>query len=112
MLPFLINVLLESITELFLISTSLFLFQNTATAKKETTKVIDDSLITGAALDSETLNMQQKLIVKQKELLELQQKKIELELLQAQVKFQEQLKNQNVGTDNVLLSKAKVINIK
>lgn len=40
--------------------------------------------------------MQQKLIVKQKELLELQQKKLELELLQAQVKLQEQLKQQNV----------------
>lgn len=37
--------------------------------------------------------MQQKLINKQKQLIELQQRKLELELLQAQVKLQEQLKN-------------------
>lgn len=37
--------------------------------------------------------MQQKLINKQKQLIELQQRKLELELLQAQVKLQEQLKS-------------------
>lgn len=44
-------------------------------------------------VDKETLLMQEKLIQKQKELLELQQKKLELEVLQTQVKLQEQIKN-------------------
>ncbi|XP_063927873.1 uncharacterized protein LOC135141017 isoform X2 [Zophobas morio] len=46
-----------------------------------------------ATLDMETFTMQQKLIQKQKELIELQQKKLKLELLQTQVKLQKQLEN-------------------
>jgi hypothetical protein len=46
-----------------------------------------------AALDMETFTMQQKLIQKQKELIELQQKKLKLELLQTQVKLQKQLES-------------------
>lgn len=49
-----------------------------------------------ATIDKETLLMQEKLIQKQKELLELQQKKLELEVLQTKVKLQEQMKNTNV----------------
>lgn len=49
--------------------------------------------------DPATLVMQQKLLIKQKELVELQQKKIELELLQTKVKLEEEkLKSQLVGT--------------
>lgn len=40
--------------------------------------------------------MQEKLIQKQKELLELQQKRLELEVLQTKVKLQEQMKSTNV----------------
>ncbi|XP_044254626.1 pre-mRNA cleavage complex 2 protein Pcf11 [Tribolium madens] len=48
---------------------------------------------TTTPLDMETFTMQQKLIQKQKELIELQQKKLKLELLQTQVKLQKQLEN-------------------
>lgn len=41
-----------------------------------------------ASVNNETLSMQQKLIIKQKELLELQQQKLKLELWQTQVKLQ------------------------
>lgn len=44
--------------------------------------------------------MQKLLLIKQQELLELQQKKIKLELLQTQVKLQEQLKNKT-STDKL-----------
>ncbi|KAF7266810.1 hypothetical protein GWI33_019914 [Rhynchophorus ferrugineus] len=45
-----------------------------------------------ADLDKETLLMQEQLLQKQKELLELQRKTLELEVLQTQVKLQEQMK--------------------
>lgn len=72
-----------------------------STAKKTVTntKQSSNKILTippvsaAAALDPQTLDMQQKLINKQKQLIELQQKKLELELLQAQVKLQEQLKH-------------------
>lgn len=44
-------------------------------------------------MDPETLKMHEKLIQKQKELIELQQKKLELEVLQTQVKLREQISN-------------------
>lgn len=59
----------------------------------ETTASMPAAVIPGAAIDKETLLMQEKLIQKQKELLELQQKKLELEVLQTKVKLQEQMKN-------------------
>lgn len=40
------------------------------------------------SVNNETLSMQQKLIIKQKQLLELQQQKLKLELWQTQVKLQ------------------------
>lgn len=43
-------------------------------------------------IDKETLLMQEQLIQKKKELLELQRKTLELEVLQTQVKLQEQMK--------------------
>lgn len=55
----------------------------------------------GGAIDTETLLMQEKLIQKQKELLELQQKKLELEVLQTKVKLQEQMKNNPTGRPQV-----------
>ncbi|XP_060530658.1 uncharacterized protein LOC132704583 [Cylas formicarius] len=48
---------------------------------------------TSTDIDKETLLMQEQLIQKQKELLELQRKTLELEVLQTQVKLQEQLKS-------------------
>ncbi|ENN82446.1 hypothetical protein YQE_01179, partial [Dendroctonus ponderosae] len=45
-----------------------------------------------ADLDKETRLMQEQLMQKQKELLELQRKTLELEVLQTQVKLQEQMK--------------------
>ncbi|KAJ8919283.1 hypothetical protein NQ315_003867 [Exocentrus adspersus] len=70
---------------------------NTPTKSKvdssETTKIATSTTVPGS-VDKETLLMQEKLIQKQKELLELQQKKLELEVLQTQVKLQEQIKNQ------------------
>lgn len=56
-----------------------------------------------ATIDTETLLMQEKLIQKQKELLELQQKKLELEVLQTKVKLQEQMKNTIPGRPQVSL---------
>lgn len=56
-----------------------------------------------SAIDKETLLMQEKLIQKQKELLELQQKKLELEVLQTKVKLQEQMKNNIPGRPQVSL---------
>lgn len=44
-------------------------------------------------VDKETLLMHEKLIQKQKELIELQQKKLELEVLQTKVKLQGQMKS-------------------
>lgn len=57
----------------------------------------------GATIDKETLLMQEKLIQKQKELLELQQKRLELEVLQTKVKLQEQMKNNVPGRPQVSL---------
>lgn len=45
----------------------------------------------------DTLKMHEKLIQKQKELLELKQKKLELEVLQTQVQLQEQIKKNPAG---------------
>lgn len=56
-------------------------------------------VLPASAVDKQTLEMQEKLIQKQKELLELQQKKLELEVLQTKVKLQEQLKS-NVPLPN------------
>ncbi|KAL3266670.1 hypothetical protein HHI36_010832 [Cryptolaemus montrouzieri] len=44
-----------------------------------------------------TLDMQQKLIQKQKELIDLQQKKVELELLQTKVRLREQISGGNIS---------------
>ncbi|KAJ8944029.1 hypothetical protein NQ318_021745 [Aromia moschata] len=71
-------------------------FLKTTTASKpkletETSQIITTSV--PGSINKETLLMQEKLIQKQKELLELQQKKLELEVLQTQVKLQEQIKN-------------------
>lgn len=67
----------------------------------EPTAGISASVMPGAAIDKETLLMQEKLIQKQKELLELQQKKLELEVLQTKVKLQEQMKNNIPGRSQV-----------
>lgn len=58
-------------------------------------------------LDLETFTMQQKLIQKQKELIELQQKKLKLELLQTQVKLQKQLES-NPNVANTLQPRTQV----
>lgn len=58
---------------------------------------------TGGMIDKETLLMQEKLIQKQKELLELQQKKLELEVLQTKVKLQEQINSNIQGRPQVSL---------
>ncbi|XP_018565201.1 uncharacterized protein LOC108906445 isoform X2 [Anoplophora glabripennis] len=74
-----------------------FLKTTTTTSKpkinsSDSTPIITSTTVPGN-VDKETLLMQEKLIQKQKELLELQQKKLELEVLQTQVKLQEQIKN-------------------
>lgn len=75
-------------------------FQNTnPTTNKESAPTVTkpDLSIPNQPLDPATLDVQKKLLQKQRELLDLQQKKIELELLQTQVKLQEQLKSHNVN---------------
>lgn len=52
-------------------------------------------------LDPATLDMHTQLINKQKELLELKQKKIELELLQARAKLEEQQKQLQIHTQQI-----------
>ncbi|XP_050299204.1 pre-mRNA cleavage complex 2 protein Pcf11 isoform X2 [Anthonomus grandis grandis] len=61
--------------------------------------------LVAADIDKETLQMQEQLIKKQKELLELQKKTLELEVLQTQVKLQEQMKAGGVPpiSTNILL---------
>ncbi|RZC34227.1 pre-mRNA cleavage complex 2 protein Pcf11, partial [Asbolus verrucosus] len=69
--------------------------------KTEMTSIVPEAAASN--LDMETFTMQQKLIQKQKELIELQQKKLKLELLQTQVKLQKQLENnpQTITTNNL-----------
>ncbi|XP_028136602.1 pre-mRNA cleavage complex 2 protein Pcf11 isoform X2 [Diabrotica virgifera virgifera] len=77
---------------------------STPTIKTEPESSPSDSA--SPSVNKETLIMQEQLIQKQRELLELQQKKLELEVLQTRVKLQEQYKNNQPQTGrphNILL---------